>query len=262
MKYQVLIADDEPAAVKMIEKIIKTRSDSFDVCGTACNGEEAFGFASNNQVDLIISDVNMPKKDGITFASEIKETKPEIETIIVSGYQDFEYVRGAIRANSSDYVLKPITPTKMLDALGRVKNRLDKAYELKNNEYYLLAKEKSKHFEELRNSCSTKDEREKLYEEIVLYMQKHLKDDLSVEDICKTMGVSQATLNRVFRQYGQTSFKEHLTKLRIKEAIAILKNVPGISIKDLSEQVGYKDQFYFSKVFKMITGMTPSEYIK
>ena len=62
MKYLVLVVDDEPASVKMIEKIIETRCDDFQVCKAAYNGVEALDYVINEDVDVIISDVSMPKK--------------------------------------------------------------------------------------------------------------------------------------------------------------------------------------------------------
>lgn len=77
----------------------------------------------------------------------------------------------------------------------------------------------------------------------------------------KSITISQATLNRLFRQYGETSFKSFLTKLRIEAATKILRTVPGISIKDVALEVGYNDQFYFSRVYKSFTGKNPSECV-
>lgn len=261
MKYNVLVVDDEPAAVKMIEKIIDTRSDGFKVCGLALNGEEALDFTKNNQVDLVISDVNMPKKDGISLVTELKSIRPEIKSIIVSGYQDFDYLQGAIRAGSCDYVLKPITPAKLLETLCRVKEKLDKDYLLQTNEYYKIALEKSSHYEELNAlERDYRFDKEKLFEEITIFMHTHIKEDLSVEKLCKTMGISQATLNRLFKQYACNSYKGYLTEMRMKEAVNIINNVSQIPVKDLAAEVGYNDQFYFSKVFKAVYGVNPSEY--
>ncbi|MBO6128580.1 MAG: response regulator [Pseudobutyrivibrio sp.] len=260
MKYLVLVVDDEPASVKMIEKIIETRCEDFQVCKSVYNGRDALDYAINKDVDVIISDVSMPKMNGLSLITGVKEIKPEIETIIVSGYQDFEYVRGAIRAESSDYILKPITPTKLTDAMSRVKDKLDKVYEQNNNEYYLMAKERSHKYETLKKECVDKYDKEKLYEDITLYIINHIREELSVDVICKNMGISEATLNRLLKRYSGDTYKVFLRNIRIKEALNILRNVPGIPIKDLAYEVGFKDQFYFSKVFKSVTGVNPSEY--
>ena len=123
-----------------------------------------------------------------------------------------------------------------------------------------MAKEKSRQYGVLRKEYNEKYDKGKLFEEIALYIRQHIKEDLSVDVICKNMGISQATLNRIFRQYANDSYKGYLTTIRIKEALIIMKNVPGISIKELAYEVGFNDQFYFSKVFKSIMGVNPSEY--
>ncbi len=262
-KYRALVCDDEPAAVKMIEKIIESRSEDFDVCGLVYNGQEALAFAGKNQVDLIITDVNMPLLDGISLITELQKVKPEMESIVISGYQEFEYVQGAIRANASDYVLKPVTPSKIIEALGKVKNKLDKEYALRNNEFFTLAREKKDHYEELKRQYNdTKIDKQKLFEEMTIYIHKHIKEDISVEQICKAMCVSQATLNRILRQYAGESYKSYLTTIRMKEAINILHRIHDIPIKNLALEVGYNDPFYFSKVFRNTTGVSPSEYVE
>ena len=261
-KYRTLICDDEPAAVKMIEKIISSRSEDFTVCKLAYNGKEALEFAGANPVDLVVTDVNMPVLDGISLVTELQKVRPETESIIISGYQEFEYVQGAIRANASDYVLKPVTPSKIMEALGKVKKKLDKEYTLRNNDFYNLAKERNDHYEELRKiNDETKVDRQKLFKDMTLYINKHIKEDIPVEQICKALGISQATLNRVIRQYAGESYKSYLTDIRIKEAINILDRIHDIPIKNLALEVGYNDPFYFSKVFRSYVGISPSEYI-
>lgn len=115
--YRVLVADDEPLALKSICSIIDRRSKDYHVVATAENGQEALQKVREIRPDLIISDIKMPLLSGVDLASMVKGEFPEICFILVSGYQDFEYAQSAIRSGVTDYILKPIVPSVLLRSL-------------------------------------------------------------------------------------------------------------------------------------------------
>lgn len=115
--YRVLVADDEPLALKSICSIIDRRSKDYHVVATAENGQEALQKVREIRSDLIISDIKMPLLSGVDLASMVKGEFPEICFILVSGYQDFEYAQSAIRSGVTDYILKPIVPSVLLRSL-------------------------------------------------------------------------------------------------------------------------------------------------
>ena len=102
----------------------------------------------------------------------------------------------------------------------------------------------------------------KLASDIESYINEHLSQPLSVQNICDVFGISASYLNQLFRKHINKSFVEHVTDIRIGEAKKMMKQQPEMPIKDIAEQLGFSDQFYFSKVFRSATGMPPSEYRK
>ncbi|HEY5583574.1 MAG TPA: helix-turn-helix domain-containing protein, partial [Ruminiclostridium sp.] len=68
--------------------------------------------------------------------------------------------------------------------------------------------------------------------------------------------------SRLFRKHTNLSFNEYVTNLRINEAKRLMREQPGMLLKDIAEIVGYQDQHYFSRIFKSITGIAPSEFNK
>ena len=76
------------------------------------------------------------------------------------------------------------------------------------------------------------------------------------------MGVSQTYLSRLFRKYEDASFNTYLTSLRMEKAKKLLLREEKMYVKDVAEKVGYKDQFYFSRIFYSYTGVRPSEYVE
>lgn len=102
---------------------------------------------------------------------------------------------------------------------------------------------------------------EQLYYVILSYLEKNINEDLSLKSVCIHFGVSQTTLSRWFRDYGNTTYNRYLTNTRINRAKNLILHNPDMYIKDISKMVGYSDQFYFSRIFRTIEGVSPSEFI-
>lgn len=94
------------------------------------------------------------------------------------------------------------------------------------------------------------------------YVCGHLSDPLTINSIVRIFAISQSSLSYMFRKYTGLSFNNYLTKQRIEYAKEIMRSQRDILIRDLAQLAGYQDQFYFSKVFKIQTGMSPSDYIQ
>jgi len=92
------------------------------------------------------------------------------------------------------------------------------------------------------------------------FLKGSISEHHSMPSVCKHFYLSQTYLNKLFRKYEHTSFNEYLTKLRICEAKEIMTRKPEIPLKDVASFVGYNDPFYFSKVFKSIVGVPPSDF--
>ena len=99
-----------------------------------------------------------------------------------------------------------------------------------------------------------------LISSIEKYIKDHLGEPLTTSSICAVFKISSSHLYRIFRKHIKMSFVEYVTKLRIDEAMRMIEADPEVSIKTVAEQLGFSDQFYFSKVFRSQTGVSPSEF--
>ena len=124
MKYTVVIVEDEPAATENLCDIIRLYCPLFRVVACGESGIEGLELAHAHRPDLVITDIRMPKMDGLVFLQRLREELPQVEAIIVSGYQDFEYARTALQHGATDYLLKPVGPSNLRAALERVKPKL------------------------------------------------------------------------------------------------------------------------------------------
>lgn len=117
---KVLIADDEPFIALGLSKLIKWEDEGFQVVSTASNGKEALEYIENNHVDLLFTDIQMPEMDGLELLEKVHNTYPEIKSVVLSGFSDFNYVQTALRNKCSDYLLKPIQKEELIRILRQI----------------------------------------------------------------------------------------------------------------------------------------------
>jgi two-component system response regulator YesN len=104
--YNVLIVDDDKLILQDLVNLIDWHKYGFNIVGEAYNGVEALKIVNAEPVDLIITDIYMPKMNGVELVRNVKKTYPHINIIIISNYDDFSYVKEAMKLGASDYVLK------------------------------------------------------------------------------------------------------------------------------------------------------------
>ena len=100
----VLIVDDEKWICELIRASVSWDEIGLEVSGIVHDGEEALKFIKNNHVDIVLTDIRMPKIDGLMLISKARELKYNCSFIIVSGYQDFEYAKNAMQNKVNNYL--------------------------------------------------------------------------------------------------------------------------------------------------------------
>ncbi|WP_066689129.1 response regulator [Christensenella intestinihominis] len=137
--YKVLIVDDESLIRKNIEFSIDYEHLPLTVCGLAKNGLEASELIISQDPDIIITDIKMPVMDGIALIHELKENNIEKKVIVISGYDDYEYLRPALTYGSVDYICKPVDPQELNRALLTAVGALDREREAQRREESMAA---------------------------------------------------------------------------------------------------------------------------
>lgn len=125
--YKVLLVDDEAPALRFLQAIVTRYAPDYEIAASCQSAEEALSYLKAHPVDLLMTDISMPGKDGITLALEARTLRPSLRMVIVSGYAEFEYAQGAIQAAVDDYILKPVTIPHMTATLDKIKAKLDQA---------------------------------------------------------------------------------------------------------------------------------------
>ena len=124
--YKILIVDDEEPIRIGLKYSIDWKSMGFRAADTAADVETAIELYNYNTYDVIITDINMPEKNGFNLIQSLKEKKPNIKTVVISGYDYFEYAVEAIRLGADDYILKPIKKKNIESTFVNLKKKLDK----------------------------------------------------------------------------------------------------------------------------------------
>ncbi len=148
--YKVLLADDEPAALEALRLAADWEKLGYVICGECSNGEEAVRLLESLRPDLVVTDVRMPVMDGLDFVRHAAELmRSDAEFILVSGYDEFEYAKRAIKYGIRHYVLKPVIREEFSEVLAKVAARLRQRDELKELDVWNGDVEAYEYFERL-----------------------------------------------------------------------------------------------------------------
>jgi len=135
--YKVFFVDDEASMRAGIRESIEWENSGFTLAGEAPDGEMALSLMQEIMPDILITDIRMPFMDGIELSRQAKKTMPWVKIIILSGHDEFEYAKQAIAIGVEDYLLKPVTSSKLMEILTIVAERIDK--ERRSNVENLIA---------------------------------------------------------------------------------------------------------------------------
>ena len=119
---KILIVEDEESIRRVLKKILSEEDKSHEIV-EAENGIEALNFIKKNQLDLIISDIKMPKVDGIEVLAYVKENNPDVPVIMISGHGDLDLAVDCMKKGAYDYISKPPDLNRLLTT---VRNALDR----------------------------------------------------------------------------------------------------------------------------------------
>lgn len=140
MMYKIALIDDEAVVREGMGELIPWEKIGLDLIGTAEDGEQGLLLIQEKQPDVVLLDINMPKLNGLDLANLVKKSYPDMKIILISGYDEFDYARQALRMGVEDYILKPVTKSEMITLLEKVVGKLEKEREQTKKEVDVLNK--------------------------------------------------------------------------------------------------------------------------
>ena len=122
--YKVLLVDDEYMITEGLKRLIPFEKWDMEVVATANHADDALDYVREHPVDIVISDVNMPDKTGLEMIQEMKDLLPDAYYILLSGYQEFDYVKKAMNLSVVDYLVKPVDKVELGHLLEKIVTQL------------------------------------------------------------------------------------------------------------------------------------------
>ena len=122
--YKVLLVDDEYMITEGLKRLIPFDKWDMEVVAIANHADDALDYVREHPVDIVISDVNMPDKTGLEMIQEMKDLLPDAYYILLSGYQEFDYVKKAMNLSVVDYLVKPVDKVELGHLLEKIVTQL------------------------------------------------------------------------------------------------------------------------------------------
>lgn len=247
--YTLLIVDDNKDLTDYLNEALKER---FKKVLVAADGEEALHICRELRPDIVVSDIQMPHKNGYELCKEIKEDLEisHIPVILLTARQDEESRIFGYKNGADAYLTKPFEVSVLYTVIQS---------QLKNRELIRTRYSGAGPLPQPQESTFSSAD-----ETFLSRMNKTIVDNLDnaqlgVPLLCKEMGLSRAGLYNKLKALTGMGANDYITKLRIERAAWLLKHT-ALSINEIADQTGFSTARYFSTVFKQQTGCSPTQY--
>lgn len=241
--FKVHIAEDEPFIRMELREIINWEDEGFTIVGDSRNGKEALKKLEEEPVDLVITDIEMPRMGGIELIQTLRDNDCNCEVIFLTGFSEFEYAQKGVKLGIVDYLLKPVERGQLIDALHKVKAKLQ-VNNRSNVEKYKA------HIGGYKKSIIIKAQQ---------YVNENLEKDISLDIVADYLKLSKNYFWTLYKQETGETLLDYIVSCKMDKAKELLIN-ENLKVYEVCERLGYLDKAYFSKLFKKHVGVTPLEY--
>ena len=255
MKCKLLVAEDELIERKVLCKTLQKYLGDLITLYEAKNGREAIEIFEREAPQAAILDIEMPGANGLEVARKIRETDKNCAILFLTGYDKFAYARQAISVRALDYLLKPYNEQELVFAVEDAIRQVSAQSTPLPPRAQPTAPAAPLHTEEEDEDVRTSIIRA----EMLSFIEAHYREDISMQDAAAALRYSDAYFCKLFKQCFKVNFSAYLNEYRVKKAQQLIRD-SRLSLKDVGTAVGYADANYFTRVFKRLTGQTPSEY--
>ena len=250
-----LIVEDESLMREYLMMNLNNIHNQWVAAACARDGIEATALLNEQHFDLVITDIKMPRMGGLELATHISSNIPNTDIILLTGYDEFNFARTAIRIGVADYLLKPLRDGELhsiLDRLASKRNNSDMNGDLTKN--ITLQSQAAVKSDVVAGNPNI------LIQRVRNYIERHYCEQISLSEVADLMDVNPTYLSSIFESEQGESYSKYVLRLRIERAALLLRTHPVGNISDIATDVGYLSAKHFISVFKKYYGMTPSEF--
>lgn len=251
MKYRVLVAEDEPLERRVLCGTLNRYLGDLITIREARNGPEALALIREELPQVAVLDIEMPGVSGLEVARKLRARSRSCGILFLSGVDNFAYARQAISLRAQDYLLKPCDERELVFGVEQAIRQCT-ALDLPLPADPAEPPPVSRPEEEDRRMARVR-------QEVIAFLRGHYQQDISMQDAAAALGYSESYFCKRFKACFQMNFSAYLNQYRVRKALQLMED-PRLSLREVSRACGYRDPNYFARVFKRITGQTPSEY--
>ena len=245
----VLIVEDNADLRKYVKDILSP----YYQCFEAENGEKGLELAENEDIDLILSDVMMPKMDGFEFCKQLKSSSKTSHLsvlLLTARSEDADKIKG-LEIGADDYLIKPFNQEELKLRIHNI---------LKSRQ--VLREKYSKNiFSDISDYASNATDEAFIKKLNDLIKEKISEADFDRNDLANELGLSLSNLYRKIKSLTNMSPSEYIKSIRLKLAVEYLKTT-SLNITEIALEVGFNNLAHFSREFKKQFGKSPKEYLK
>lgn len=261
---KVLLVEDEILTRDGLVSSIPWGVLGIESVDTAEDGEEGLCLAQKNHPDIIMTDVRMPRMDGITMAFEIRKTNKKCRFIFISGFCDKEYLKSAIQLSAVNYIEKPVEIDEVVSALKAAMVQI-----LEQRRQEEIEAEYKKQFHGILEEIPEDDlvpaqwqSSMNVADKIERFISGHLSDcNLSLTMLEDHFDLSKQYMCWLFKKEKKKTINQCIIQMRVDFAKEFMRRNPTVKIKDVAARAGFSDSNYFIKIFKKYEHVTPADYL-
>lgn len=247
-EYSILLIEDNEEIRLFLKNHLGNNYEIFE----AENGNKGLNLAYEKVPDIIISDILLPGKDGMEITKILKNDMrtSHIPIIILSAKSSIEEQIEGLKLKADAYIVKPFNVQYLEETIMNL---------TRNREVLKDHYSSDVAYENIKENTSKKIDRKFISEFTAIVENNISNENFGVEDICKEIGISRVQLYRKVKAVLGVNINDYILSVRMKKAKYLLLN-KDLSISEVSFQVGFSSQAYFSTVFKSRFGMTPKAF--
>lgn len=244
--YTAFIIDDDTFAVDVVDMIFPWQELGVGHIERIYSPEGLVNRILVEKPHICFIDIELHDVSGLDIITDCCRQKSDTLFIIISGHDNFKYARDAVNLDVLYYLLKPITD----EDVKVVTQKLQKALEER-----FISNAGGK---EQESDLKDPDE---LWIKIRTFIEENYQKKLCVQDVCSHFYISQRSFFKIFKNNTSETFVEYLTRIRVNKSKELLLT-SGMALPEIAEAVGINDYYYFNKIFKKVTGVTPVRFRK
>ncbi|MGT2950462.1 DNA-binding response regulator [Streptococcus cuniculi] len=245
--YKLIIVEDEHLIRKWLSLAVDYAMLGIEVIGLASHGQEGMALIRKLEPDIVLTDITMPIMDAFMMFEVTADIA--YEKIILSGYNDFDNAKRAMKFGVCDFISKPIDAKELETCLQTVVERLNVKSVAASPDYQRFLQE-----------FNTIHSQNKIIQQLLGWVQEHYQEHFTIAELAKEFGYSESYVYRLVKDNLAITLNEYILQYRLKQAIEMMYRYPEMKIYEIAGKVGISDYKYFGKLFKNYFGVSPTEF--